>query len=88
MELLLYTKLISLAKSCSCKNKVKKKILETEKIIWIQLPGLLLPTASSQKVPAGRLCFERVSKNGCRSEMFVHKFCPSYSILSAIASLS
>lgn len=88
MELFLYTKLISLAKSCSCKNKVKTKRWKQKKNIWIQLPGLLLPPASSQDVPAGRLCFVRVSKNGGRPEMFVHKFCPSYSILSAVVSLS
>lgn len=43
---------------------------------------------SAQAIPAGKLCFIRVSENGQRCGMLVHKFCPSYSILSVLMSLS
>lgn len=43
-----------------------------------------VPRTSRRKT----FCLARVSENGQRSGMFVHKFSPSYSVLSVIMSLS
>jgi len=93
MELILYTRLTSLAKPWSCKREKTKKQKKTtpwkQRNYMDRIARLVTAYSTFPGHPRRKtFCFVRVSENGQRSGMFVHKFCPSYSVLSVIMSLS